>query len=67
MAYGTESTSDVSTTRRRGLLEDMRVVQGRLEEFTDRHAARLDPHKANVEKYISDAINADLKDFLGKL
>ena len=67
MDYGTESSSDISATRRRGLLEEIRAVQGRLEEFTDHHAARLDPPKVDVEKRISDAINADLKDFLGVL
>ena len=67
MTYGTESSSDISATRRRGLLEEIRAVQGCLEEFTDHHAARLDPHKVDVEKRIADAINADLKDFLGVL
>ena len=67
MAYGTESSSDISATRRRGLLKEIRTVQGCLEEYTDHHAARLDPHNVYVEKSIVDAINADLKDFLGVL
>ena len=48
-------------------MEEIRTVQGRLEGFTDPHAARLDPHKVDVEKRISYAINAHLKDFLGVL
>ena len=64
---GTESASDISTTRRRGLLEEIRAVQGRLEKLTGHHAARLDVRKADVEKRISDAINANRKDFLGVL
>ena len=67
MAYGTERSRDISGTRRRGLLEDICAVQGRLEEFTDHHTAALDPHKADVEKRISNAINAAVKDFLGVL
>ena len=67
MAYGTESASEISTIRTRGLLEEMRAVQGRLEKFTDHHAARLDPHNEDVDKRISDAINANLTDFLGAL
>ena len=43
------------------------AAQGRLREITDHHAARLDPHKVDVEKRISHAITADLKDFLGIL
>ena len=65
--YGTESSPGISATRRRGLLEKIRTIQERLEEFTDHHAARLDPHKVDVERRIADAINADLKDFLGVL
>ena len=67
MTHGTESASEISTTRRRGLLEEMRAVEGRLEKFTNHHAAKLDPHKADVEKCVSDTINADLKDVLGAL
>ena len=66
MTYGTELSSDMSAIWR-GLLEETRAVQGCLEEYTDHHAARLDPHNVYVEKSIVDAINADLKDFLGVL
>ena len=67
MAYGTASASDFCMSRRGGLLDEMRAVQGRLEECTDHHAASLDPHKEDVARRISDAINADMKDFLGVL
>ena len=66
--YGTESSSDISQTRREALLADMQAVQKRLEEeLTDFHAARLHTVKRDSGERITDAINADIKDFLGEL
>eukprot|EP00904_Undaria_pinnatifida_P001048 jgi/Undpi1/10944/HiC_scaffold_3.g01470.m1 len=66
MAYGTEAASDIFTARR-GLQEEIHAIQGCLEELTDHRPARLDPHTADVEELISEAIYTNLKDFLGVL
>ena len=67
IGYGTEASSDISKVRRAALLGEIRAVQERLEEFTDHHASQLHHYKEDVEKRITGAINAGIKDFFGEL
>lgn len=62
-----ETSSETSRVIRHNLLGGVRATLKKMKEFIYRHAARLDPIKADVERLLMLAVNNGIEDFIGEL